>query len=235
MRKSILLASALMLLIACGGKKTSSDDAAVADSANVQATAVADSVATVADSVATVADEATDDEDAIDELLFTPDLKSDKPLDLSDGKDKAAKYFPVWDEDIVYEEDEEEGVVRYQLSLGYDRPLQQLYQVLPGKPADKKEVGRTILIDLNKDGHTDALVCLGRYGVNKDLYFDAYLWDKDYDVFNRVENFREIPNPGIDKKTSNITSHIGSDLEVWLWKGKNKNKIEKKLETREEN
>ena len=228
MRKSILLASALMLLIACGGKKTSSDDAAVADSANVQATAVADSVATVAD-------EATDDEDTIDELVFAPDLKSDKPLDLSDGKDKAAKYFPVWDEDIVYEEDEEEGVVRYQLSLGYDRPLQQLYQVLPGKPADKKEVGRTILIDLNKDGRTDALVCLGRYGVNKDLYFDAYLWDKDYDVFNRVENFREIPNPGIDKKTSNITSHIGSDLEVWLWKGKNKNKIEKKLETREEN
>lgn len=228
MRKSILLASALMLLIACGGKKTSSDDATVADSANVQATAVADSVATVAD-------EATDDEDTIDELVFAPDLKSDKPLDLSDGKDKAAKYFPVWDEDIVYEEDEEEGVVRYQLSLGYDRPLQQLYQVLPGKPANKKEVGRAILIDLNKDGYTDALVCLGRYGVNKDLYFDAYLWDKDYDVFNRVENFREIPNPGIDKKTSNITSHIGSDLEVWLWKGKNKNKIEKKLETREEN
>lgn len=228
MRKSILLASALMLLIACGGKKTSSDDAAVADSANVQATAVADSVATVAD-------EATDDEDTIDELVFAPDLKSDKPLDLSDGKDEAAKYFPVWDEDIVYEEDEEEGVVRYQLSLGYDRPLQQLYQVLPDKPANKKEVGRAILIDLNKDGYTDALVCLGRYGVNKDLYFDAYLWDKDYDVFNRVENFREIPNPGIDKKTSNITSHIGSDLEVWLWKGKNKNKIEKKLETREEN
>ena len=228
MRKSILLASALMLLIACGGKKTSSDDAAVADSANVQATAVADSVATVAD-------EATDDEDTIDELVFAPDLKSDKPLDLSDGKDKAAKYFPVWDEDIVYEEDEEEGVVRYQLSLGYDRPLQQLYQVLPGKPANKKEVGRAILIDLNKDGHTDALVCLGRYGVNKDLYFDAYLWDKDYDVFNRVENFREIPNPGIDKKTSNITSHIGSEREVWIWKGKNKNIIEKKLETREEN
>ena len=134
MRKSILLASALMLLIACGGKKTSSDDAAVADSANVQATAVADSVATVAD-------EATDDEDTIDELVFAPDLKSDKPLDLSDGKDKAAKYFPVWDEDIVYEEDEEEGVVRYQLSLGYDRPLQQFmlgpkYLVAPVVSAD---------------------------------------------------------------------------------------------------
>ena len=228
MRKSILLASALMLLIACGGKKTSSDDAAVADSANVQATAVADSVATVAD-------EATDDEDAIDELVFAPDLKNDKPLNLSDVKDDVEKYIPYWNEDDVYKEDEEEGEIRYNLNLGYDRPLQNLFQPLPGTPANKKEVGRVILIDLNGDKHTDALVCLGRYGVNKDLYYDAYLWDKDYCFFTLVENFREIPNPGIDKKTSNITSHIGSDREIWLWKGKDKTKIEKRVETRERN
>lgn len=228
MRKSFLLASALMLLIACGGKKTSSDDAAVADSANVQATAVADSVATVAD-------EATDDEDAIDELVFAPDLKNDKPLNLSDVKDDVEKYIPYWNEDDVYQEDEEEGEIRYNLNLGYDRPLQNLFQPLPGTPANKKEVGRVILIDLNGDKHTDALVCLGRYGVNKDLYYDAYLWDKDYCFFTLVENFREIPNPGIDKKTSNITSHIGSDREIWLWKGKDKTKIEKRVETRERN
>ena len=228
MRKSILLASALMLLIACGGKKTSSDDAAVADSANVQATAVADSVATVAD-------EATDEDDAIDELVFAPDLKNDKPLNLSDVKDDVEKYIPYWNEDDVYQEDEEEGEIRYNLNLGYDRPLQNLFQPLPGTPANKKEVGRVILIDLNGDKHTDALVCLGRYGVNKDLYYDAYLWDKDYCFFTLVENFREIPNPGIDKKTSNITSHIGSDREIWLWKGKDKTKIEKRVETRERN
>ena len=228
MKKSFLIVSALMLLMACGGKKTNGGDVAVADSTNVN-----DTIA-VADSVQTAVDEATD-EDAIDELVFTPNLKSDKALDLSDGKDEAAKYFPVWDEDIVYEEDEEEGVVRYQLSLGYDRPLQQLYEVLPGKPANKNEVGRVILIDLNKDGHTDALICLGRYGVNKDLYFDAYLWDESGCIFSRVKAFREIPNPGIDKKTSNITSHIGSDVEIWLWKGKNKTKIEKQLITEEPN
>ena len=226
MRKSILLASALMLLIACGGKKTSGDDAAVADSTDAKATAVTDSVETVAD-------EATDEDDAIDELVFAPDLKNDKPLNLSDVKDDVEKYIPYWNEDDVYQEDEEEGEIRYNLNLGYDRPLQQLFQPLPGTPADKKEVMRVILIDLNKDGHTDALVCLGRYGVNKDLYFDAYLWDHDYDVFNRVENFREIHNPGIDKKTSNITSHIGSDREIWLWKGKDKTKIEKRVETQE--
>ena len=229
MRKSILLASALMLLVACGGKKTSGDDAAVADSTDVNGTTA------VTDSVETVADEATDEDDAIDELVFAPDLKNDKPLNLSDVKDDVEKYIPYWNEDDVYQEDEEEGEIRYNLNLGYDRPLQNLFQPLPGTPANKKEVGRVILIDLNGDKHTDALVCLGRYGVNKDLYYDAYLWDKDYCFFTLVENFREIPNPGIDKKTSNITSHIGSDREIWLWKGKDKTKIEKRVETRERN
>ena len=227
MRKSILIVSALMLLMACGGKKTSGDEA-VADSTNVQATAVADSVKAVAE-------KATAEEDEMDELVFAPDLKNDKPLNLSDVKDDVEKYIPYWNEDDVYQENEEEGEIRYNLNLGYDRPLQNLFQPLPGTPANKKEVGRVILIDLNGDKHTDALVCLGRYGVNKDLYYDAYLWDKDYCFFTLVENFREIPNPGIDKKTSNITSHIGSDREIWLWKGKDKTKIVKKVETSERN
>ena len=225
MGKSILIVSAMMLLMACGGKKNSGEDATIADSTYTKASVGADSVEIFANEAK--------DEDNIDELVFEPDLKSDKPLDLSDGKDKTAKYFPVWEEDIVYEEDEEEGVVRYQLSLGYDMPLQQLYEKLPGKPANKKEVGRVVLIDLNKDGHTDALVCLGRYGANEDLYFDAYLWDESGDVFALVKDYRQIPNPGIDKKTSDITSHIGSDREIWLWKGKNK--IEKRLETTDQN
>lgn len=223
------MVSALMLFMACGGKKTGGD-AAVADSTSVKDTTA------VADSVQTVADEATDEEDDdMDELVFVPDLKNDKPLNLSDVKDDVEKYIPYWNEDDVYQEDEEEGVVRYNLNLGYDRPLQQLFQDLPGTPANKKEVGRVILIDLNGDKHTDALVCLGRYGVNKDLYYDAYLWDNEYCVFGLVGNFREIPNPGIDKKTSNITSHIGSDREIWLWKGKDKTKIVKKVETSERN
>ena len=226
MRKGIFIVSALMLLMACGGKKTNGDDAAVADSTDAKATAVADSVKTVAD-------EATDEDDAIDELVFAPDLKNDKPLNLSDVKDDVEKYIPYWNEEDVYQEDEEEGVIRYNLNLGYDRPLQQLFQTLPGTPANKNEVGRVILIDLNGDKHTDALVCLGRYGVNKNLYYDAYLWDSSCYYFTLVENFREIPNPGIDKKTSNITSHIGSDREIWLWKGKDKTKIEKRVETRE--
>ena len=150
-----------------------------------------------------------------------PDLANTKPLDLSDGKDEAAKLFPVWDEGDVYED---EGVLHYDLNLGYDRPLQQLYKALPGKPIDKQEVNRVILIDLNKDGYTDALVCLGRYGSEKTLYFDAYIWDEEEygGLFTFVENFRQIPNPRIDKENSNIIGLNGNNSEVWVWKGKDK-------------
>ena len=134
MRKSILIVSALMLLVACGGKKASGDEAA-ADSTSVKDTTA------VADSVETVAAEASDyEDDAIDELVFAPDLKNDKPLNLSDVKDDVEKYIPYWNEEDVYQEDEEEGVIRYNLNLGYDRPLQQLFQTLPGTPANKNEV-----------------------------------------------------------------------------------------------
>ena len=155
------------------------------------------------------------------ELVFLPDLANTKPLDLSDGKDEAAKLFPVWDEGDVYED---EGVLHYDLNLGYDRPLQQLYKALPGKPIDKQEVNRVILIDLNKDGYTDALVCLGRYGSEKTLYFDAYIWDEEEygGLFTFVENFRQIPNPRIDKENSNIIGLNGNNSEVWVWKGKDK-------------
>jgi hypothetical protein len=159
--------------------------------------------------------------DGAQELVFVPDLANIKPLDLSDGKDEAAKLFPVWDEMDIYED---EGVLHYDLNLGYNMPLQQLYKGLPGKPNDKKEVNRVILIDLNKDGYTDALVCLGRYGSEKTLYFDAYLWDEEEfgGLFTFVKGFRQIPNPRIDKKNYSILGRNGNDCEVWVWKGKNR-------------
>ena len=175
------------------------------------------------DAMRTYVDEPLEENDG-NELLFLPDLSNDKALDLSDGKDEMAKYFPVWDEGDAYQEDEEEGVVRYNLNLGYDRPLQQLFEPLPGTPVNKQEVMRVILIDLNKDGNTDALVCLGRYGDEGNLYFDAYLWDEDNfgGLFSLVDNFRNIPNPSFDKETSNIIGHKGAERQVWGFRGKNK-------------
>ena len=82
------MVSALMLLMACGSKKSGSDDVAAADSTSVKDTTA------VADSVQAVADEATAD-DAIDELVFAPDLKNDKPLNLSDVKDDVVNKIAI--------------------------------------------------------------------------------------------------------------------------------------------
>ena len=163
---------------------------------------------------------ATDQSDN-DVLTFVPNVKSDFPLNLSNLKDKvkAAERFPVWVETDVLQE--YEGVLSYNLDLGYGMMTQQLFKELPGAPLDKMEVGRVIIIDLNKDGHSDALVCLGRYGSDKTLYFDAYVWDPEEfgGRYVEVEDFRQISNPGIDKKTSDIIGRNGADREVWCFKG----------------
>ena len=65
-------------------------------------------------------------DDGVPELVFLPDVNNDKPLDLSDGKDQHIKYFPLWNrEDHVQEYD---GEWNYDISLGYNMPLQQLFR-----------------------------------------------------------------------------------------------------------
>ena len=161
-------------------------------------------------------------DDGVPELVFLPDLSSDKPLDLSDGKDQHMKYFPLWNRDDQVQE--YEGEWNYDISLGYDMPLQQLLQSLPGKPRDPNEVSRVILYDLNQDGFTDALICLGTYGDDPTMYFDAYLWDEDRfgGSFEYVEDFRLIPNPRIDEEHGMILGRHGQDAEIWRFDGMSK-------------
>lgn len=81
-----------------------------------------------------------------------------------------------------------------------------------------------IIKDLNNDDYSDALVCLGRYGSDKALYFDAYIWNEQYEdiAFEYVENFRNIPNPRIAKGYAGIIGRHGNDQEKWEWSGQNK-------------
>ena len=85
---------------------------------------------------------------------------------------------------------------------------------------------RQILIDINFDGQTDDLICLGRQGEDKVLYFDAWLWDDDElgGIFIYVQEFREIPNPAIDKENhciyGSISTPDGTKRTKWEWKGK---------------
>jgi len=186
----------LLILSACGGKKTQTESAdATANDSTVMNT--------------------------ISELVFLPNLDDFQPFDLSDGTDDNKKYIPAWnDEDQIQEND---GVLSYNLSLGYELPLQQLFQDLPGKPNDMNEVSRVIIFDLNRDGYSDALICLGSYGNDNTMYFDAYTWNEDRfgGTYDFVENFRNIPNPRFDETSSCIAGRNGNDREIWVWKGIN--------------
>ena len=163
-----------------------------------------------------------EDDEQSPELVFVPDVSSDMPLDLSDGKDQHIKYFPLWNRDDQVQE--YEGEWSYNLSLGYDMPLQQLFLPLPGVPQDPNEVSRVVLYELNQDGFTDALICLGSYGDNPVLYFDAYLWDEERfgGSFEYVEDFRLIPNPRIDEEHGMILGRNGNDAEIWRFDGLSK-------------
>jgi len=165
------------------------------------------------------------------ELIFVPDLEDDNPLDLSDGKDHHKDLFPVWiPEDQIQEND---GVLSYDMTLVNDQPFQQLFLTLPGKPIDKNEVARVIIYDLNKDGHSDALICLGSYGDDHTMYFDAYLWDVDKwgGAYEYVEDFRTIPNPRIDESNGALVGRNGKDRQIWKFDGLDK--VEKVSEVKD--
>ena len=217
MKKTVLILSAMLTMVACGGQKTQSGSQE-SDSATVDSAAV---VNEQNDSASNVGEEKANDASLV---VLKPDLTSIKALDLSESKSHENIMFPVWDEGDIWED---EGVFSYDVNLGANgMRLQTLHQDLPGTPVDKNEVMRQILFDINFDGQTDDLICLGRQGEDKVLYFDAWLWDEDDlgGIFNYVKEFREIPNPAIDKKNhciyGSISTPDGTRRTKWEWKGK---------------
>ena len=163
------------------------------------------------------------------ELIFVPDIEDDNPLDLSDGKDNHKNFFPVWIPEHQIQDND--GVLVYDMTLVDDMPFQQLFQPLPGKPVDMNEVARVIIYDLNKDGHSDALICLGSYGDDHTMYFDAYVWDVDQFSFEYVEDFRTIPNPRIDENNGTLVGRNGKDRQIWKFDGLDK--VEKTSEVKD--
>ena len=145
---------------------------------------------------------ASDDADNADLLALKPDLSSDEPLILSGINDHKEIAFPYWTEDDLQEYN---GNIVYDINLGsHGYPFQHLRRYLPGRPVDMKEAGRQILVDVNFDGISDLLICLGRHGSSKTLYYDAWLWNTEEGQFDYDGHFRTIPNPAIDKKNQII-------------------------------
>ena len=87
-------------------------------------------------------------------------------------------------------------------------------QVLEGRtegyPPDMlKTFGEVWQTDINFDGHTDVLICLGWVPVSDQHFvlYDAWLFNPTEGKFICSPNFRDIYNPEVDREKKRILSH----------------------------
>ncbi len=77
-------------------------------------------------------------------------------------------------------------------------------------PQDMLETfGNVWETDVNFDGHTDVLICLGKEPVSDQVFvrYDAWVYDTEDGKFYCQGTFREICNPEIDREGRRILSH----------------------------
>jgi len=72
-----------------------------------------------------------------------------------------------------------------------------------------KPFGNVWQADVNFDGHTDIMICLGMMPASDQVitYYDAWLYSPQTGKFNHHEGFRDISNPEVDTVNKYVTSH----------------------------
>lgn len=65
------------------------------------------------------------------------------------------------------------------------------------------------MTDLNFDGiKEDVLFYLGSFGASGTEHFDAYVWNPNTEHYDKIEEFKDIPNPKISDKYKCILSRV---------------------------
>ena len=72
-----------------------------------------------------------------------------------------------------------------------------------------KPFGNVWQADVNFDGHTDIMICLGMMPASDQVitYYDAWLYHPQTGKFKHHEGFRDIANPEVDTVNKYVTSH----------------------------
>jgi hypothetical protein len=72
-----------------------------------------------------------------------------------------------------------------------------------------KPFGNVWQADVNFDGHTDVMICLGMMPTSDQAitYYDAWLYNPQTGKFDFHEGFRDISNPEVDIVNQYVTSH----------------------------
>ena len=72
---------------------------------------------------------------------------------------------------------------------------------------NEERIDSCLLTDLNFDGiKEDVLFYLGSFGASGTEYFDACVWNPKTEHYDKIEEFKDIPNPKISDKYKCILS-----------------------------
>ena len=175
-----ITAIASVAMASCGNKTTA--NGGTADSVNSESTVVATAADTTASAVL-AEDGAAADGKGLDEEWDV----SVRTFDM----DSEPKY-----EVIIRDSEGKTRTVGER--TGFDYPQDML-----------ETFGNEWETDLNFDGHTDVLICLGRMPASDQtfVHYDAWVYDTEDGKFYCQGTFRDIFNPEIDREEHRILSH----------------------------
>lgn len=175
-----ITAIASVAMASCGNKTTA--NGGTADSVNSESTVVATAADTTASAVL-AEDGAAADGKGLDEEWDV----SVRTFDM----DSEPKY-----EVIIRDSEGKTRTVGER--TGFDYPQDML-----------ETFGNVWETDVNFDGHTDVLICLGRMPASDQtfVHYDAWVYDTEDGKFYCQGTFRDIFNPEIDREEHRILSH----------------------------
>lgn len=120
---------------------------------------------------------------------------------------KSASAPEEWDISVrIYDEVMYEGIIRD--ANGNDIMLIGGNTV--DYPKDMLETfGNVWQADVNFDGHTDIMICLGKMPASDQTitYYDAWLYNPETGKFDHHEGFRDISNPEVDNANKYVKGH----------------------------
>ena len=144
-----------------------------------------------------------------DSTTVTDNVETTAPTDETQTEESAPEALDF--EVSVVTPDLEEDFPRYEATVtSGDKTL----QVLKGKTEDYpknmlQKFGQVTKADVNFDGYTDVLICLGEVPASDQTFltYDASIYNSDEGQFRLHEGFREIYNAEVDAANQRILSH----------------------------
>ena len=144
-----------------------------------------------------------------DSTTVTDNVETTEPTDENTTDENAPETLNF--EVSVVTPDLEEQYPRYEATVTSGN---KTIQVLKGKTEDYPKdmlgnFGQVTQVDVNFDGYTDLLICLGEVPASDQTFltYDAWIYNPEKGQFRLHEGFRDIYNAEVDAANKRILSH----------------------------